>query len=78
MNTMFLIAHALPLEQDRAPQSIIVASVTLDPAYTRGVNCDKLLRGIAGRLGLFDFEVVVSDAQQRPGEQMSLPFPTKR
>jgi hypothetical protein len=77
MNTMYLVAHTLPLSNDPLPNSVAVASVTLDPHFIGGLNIDRELRALAGKLGLFDFEVITADAQWRPGagKQLPLPFP---
>lgn len=76
MNAMYLIAHSLPLEMDPQPQAVVVASITLDPMFNKGLETEKALRGLAGRMGLLDFEIVTAEAQFRPGEQLGLPFPS--
>lgn len=75
---LYLIANTRPLDTDRLPTPQVVASITLAPEFLGTLNADALLRGIAGKMGLFDFDIIHADAQGRPGEQLRIPFPTTR
>lgn len=76
MHTAYLIAHALPLDDTPQPSPVVVASITADPAYIGSLNPEAQLRVLAGKMGLLDFEIVRSDAQEQPGYQFELPFPS--
>lgn len=76
MDAMYLVANKLPLDEDPQPRSVVIASITLDPVYTRHIVPVKVLESIAARMGLFEYEITTASAQEAPNNQLQLPFPT--
>lgn len=70
---IYLIAHQ-SITAGVLPRPIVVASLTDDPALTTGMDLHKAMVGMAGRLGLTQFEVVHGDAAYTPGQQLHLPL----
>lgn len=73
--TLYLVANTLPLENVPLPAPVLIASITTDDRFLTGLDAERIMRGLAGKLGLFDVTVYHGDAQGRPGEQMLIPFP---
>lgn len=73
--TNYLIAHRHPVYGDPLPQPVVVAAITCDPRFIGRINPVKELATLAGKMGVLDFEVSTSEAQDRPGHQLGLPFP---
>lgn len=71
------MAHTLPLETQRQATPVVIASVSTDENFVGNLDVRKHLEALAGKLGLFDFEICYGDPQSRPGEQLSIPFPTR-
>jgi len=78
----YLMAHALPFAADNQseplPDPVVVATITVDPAFTRHLNPHKHLTELAAKMGLLDFTIESAEAQDRPGHQLGLPFPRPR
>lgn len=76
--TAYLVAYTLPLETQRQPVPVVIASVSTDKSIIGNLNASKHLQALAGKLGIFDFEIHHGDPQGMPGEQFHIPFPMRR
>lgn len=74
MKTFCLVAHALPLDTDPLPEALVVATIIADARVTKNLDPHKLLKGLAGKLGLLDYEITSAHAQALPGYQLHLPL----
>lgn len=72
---MYLVAHNSIREDAPLPAPVVVATITCDPRFIGSINPHKALTGLAGRMGLVDFEIVNAEALDLPGHQLGLPFP---
>ena len=74
MRTFCLIAHALPLDTDPLPEPMVVATIIADARVTKNLDPHHLLKNLAGKLGLLDYEITSAHAQPLPGHQLHLPL----
>ncbi len=76
--TAYLVAHTLPLETEREPHPVVLASISTDKKFVGSLNVERELRALAGKMGIFDFIIHYGDPQGMPGEQLHIPFPVRR
>lgn len=74
----YLIAHKAPFDEVPLPDAVVVASVTCDPRFMGKLDPHATMKTFADKMGLVDFEITTSEAQDLPGHQLGLPFPPHR
>ena len=70
----YLIAHGMIVDDQPLAEPRVIATITGDHKLLGPVNPHKILTGIAGRLGVVDFEIVHGDPRHVPGYQPPLPL----
>ena len=70
----YLVATATITDDHPLAEPVVVATITGDHKILGPTNPVKILTGIAGRLGIVDFEIRHGDPRSVPGYQPQLPL----